>query len=309
MPSSDKFAYDDELLVRYLLGVAPADQAERLDELSVSDDEFAWRLTGLENDLVDIFVRGELRGEHLKQFNSFYLSSPKRRQKVEFAEGLRQFQQRAAMADAPASVPANVRPASPRMFIIPRSSLQWGFAVAAVLLVVFGYLIFDNARLRREVGDARAHDGSHTQQLEKELADQRARNAEIQKELERTHQSKPELDQLKTVSLLLPPPTRGLSAIKTALVPRGTDLVVLVLTLESADFPEYRVTLKDPATNKVVWRSAEIEPTPMGDRTVVSISLRADRLRPQDYFAEVTGLSPANRTEIVGDYAFRVVLR
>ena len=311
MPSSDKYAYDDELLVRYLLGAVPPGQAERLDELSVADEEFAWRLTGLENDLVDAFVRGELREEHLRQFNSFYLSSPKRRQKVEFAEGLRQFQQRSAVAAA-SSAPSNVRSASSRMFAIPRSALQWGFAVAAVLLLVFGYLLFDNARLRQEVRDARGHDGTigqHTQQLEKELADQRAGNAEIQRELDRTRKSAPDLDQLKTISLLLPPPTRGLSTIKTVSVHPGTDLVLLLLTLDSADFLKYVVTLKDPASNRVVWRSSEIEPGSVGDRKIVSVSVRADRLKPQDYVAEVAGLSHAGNTEVVGDYAFRVVLR
>ena len=311
MPSSDKYAYDDELLARYLLGAVPPDQAERLDELSVSDEEFAWRLTGLENDLVDAFVRGELRGEHLKQFNSFYLSSPKRRQKVEFAEGLRQFQARAAVAAAKASAPSNVRPSSPHMFIIPRSALQWGFAVTAVLLLVFGYLFLDNARLRREVRDARAHHGSigqQTQQLEKELSDQRAGNAELQRELDRTHKSAPDLDQLKTVSLLLPPPTRGLSAIKTVSVHPGTDLVVLVLLLESADFPGYRITLKDPVTNKVVWRSSELEPVSAGDKKAVSAGFRAELVKQQNYIAEVAGVQRGG-ARVVGDYPFHVVLR
>ncbi|HET9365082.1 MAG TPA: hypothetical protein VFP71_08765, partial [Candidatus Angelobacter sp.] len=69
MPSSE-YAYNDELLIRYLLGDLPAEQAEQLDELSVTDNEFAWRLNGVENDLVDGFVRGELEGETLQKFRS-----------------------------------------------------------------------------------------------------------------------------------------------------------------------------------------------------------------------------------------------
>src|SRR5215813_5519412 len=109
MPAAENFAYDDELLTRYLLGELSAEQAEKLDELSVSDDAFVWRLSGVENDLVDSFVRGELHGETLKRFRSFYLSSVLRRQKVEFAVGLR-----ALMDHAEENVKAHIPPAAGR---------------------------------------------------------------------------------------------------------------------------------------------------------------------------------------------------
>src|SRR5438477_7416987 len=88
MPVSCEPIRDDQSLIRYLLGSLPADQAERLDELSVADDDFAWRLRGAENDLVDAYVRNTLSGETLERFRSFYLSSPLRREKVKVAETL-----------------------------------------------------------------------------------------------------------------------------------------------------------------------------------------------------------------------------
>ena len=81
-------AFDDEILVRYRLGTLPAEEAERLDELSIADDGLAARLRAIENDLVDAYLRDELTREDLEQFKSFYLSSPKRRKKVEFAVAL-----------------------------------------------------------------------------------------------------------------------------------------------------------------------------------------------------------------------------
>jgi hypothetical protein len=51
---------DDELVVRYLLGALPDDDTECLDELSITDDEFALRLRTVEQDLVDAHVKGEL---------------------------------------------------------------------------------------------------------------------------------------------------------------------------------------------------------------------------------------------------------
>ena len=53
----------EQQLVRYLLGLLPEEEAERLDEQSVVADEFAARLQCVENDLVDAYVSGTLEGD------------------------------------------------------------------------------------------------------------------------------------------------------------------------------------------------------------------------------------------------------
>ena len=312
MPTSEENVFDDQYLVRYLLGALPADEAERLDELSIANDDFAWRLRGIENDLVDAYVRSELTEETLQRFNTFYLSSAKRRQKVEFAEGLRRFQARNRVAEQPASQKSGKR-SGWNVFAAPRRALQFAMAASAFLiLLVAGYLLVDNARLRREMNDARAQQGSIDQrarELEKQLSEQRAANAEAQKKRDLANKTASDLDQLKTVSLILLPPTRGLSRIQSLTVRQDTDLAVLLLTLESADFPRYLVMLKDPVANRVLWRSPELEPVSVGEKSAVSVSFRADLLKQQNYIAEVAGLSRGNGSHAVGDYPFRVVLR
>ena len=79
-------ARDDDELVGYLLGELSEEDAERLDEMSLVDDEFAARLRLVEDDLVDAYAGGRLSGERLKRFESFYLASPRRREKAAFAK-------------------------------------------------------------------------------------------------------------------------------------------------------------------------------------------------------------------------------
>jgi hypothetical protein len=177
------------------------------------------------------------------------------------------------------------------------------FAALAMFLIA-GYLLVQNAQLRREISDGRAQYQS---------VDQRARNLEsqLQQRADDAQAQKPataDASQLKIVSLLLPPPSRGLSSLKTVTVQPHTDLVVLLLTLESADFSGYRVTLKDPATNRELWRSAELEPTSAGEKSVVSVNFPANLLRQQNYIAEVSGLRHGG-TEIIGDYPFHAALK
>lgn len=309
MPSPEQNLSDDQYVVRYLLGALPAEEAERLDEMSVANDDFAWRLRGIENDLVDSYVRSELTGETLRQFKSFYMASARRRAKVAFAEGLRRFQ----LGKAPANEPSRTKAPFWGPLSSPWIALRLGISAAAlVIFLVAGYLLVENARLRREINDVRVQQSASEQrrrQLEKELKEQPAANSEWQKNPEPARSAAPDIGQLKTVSLLLPPPTRGLSSLKTVTVHPDTDLLVLLLTLDSAAFPRYRITLKDPATNRIVWRSSEIEPVSAGDSKAVSAGLRANLLKQQNYIAEVAGLQRGSGPRTVGDYPFHVVLR
>jgi anti-sigma factor RsiW len=84
-----KQPHDDQTLTRYLLGSLPEPEAERLDELSVTDDEVAEALRSVENDLIDAYAQGELDEPARAQFKAHYLTSPARRERVAFAQAFK----------------------------------------------------------------------------------------------------------------------------------------------------------------------------------------------------------------------------
>lgn len=322
MSSAEQERFDDQVLVRYLLGTLPEEEAERFDGLSIADDAFAWRLNAVEDDLVDGYVRGELSGENLARFKEFYLSSPKRLQKVEFAEALSSFGAKTATAAVPATTVPGFKPKQEfsrdlparRWFSPPHFVPQWGFAGGAlVLLFAAGYLLLDNVRLRRQTtapeGSHAAFD-QHEQELHRQLNDERAANVDLAKELDSLRESQPNLDHLKTVSALLLPPTRGPGRIPSVSIADGTDLVVLLLTLESDDFPAYRVSLKDSATNQIVWLSANLEAAPGNSNKIVAVSFPAHLLKQRNYALELSGVSSKEgRAELIGSYPIRVAIK
>jgi hypothetical protein len=65
MPVSVELEPNDAVLVRYLLGSLPVDEAEPIEEASIVDDDLSARLNAIERDLVDSYVRGELEGPNL----------------------------------------------------------------------------------------------------------------------------------------------------------------------------------------------------------------------------------------------------
>jgi hypothetical protein len=79
---------DAEKLELYLLGLLDEHEAERLDELSITDDGVARCVDEAENDLIDAYVCDELSGERLDRFMSSYLMSPVGRVKIEVGRAL-----------------------------------------------------------------------------------------------------------------------------------------------------------------------------------------------------------------------------
>ena len=316
---------DTEKIVSYLLGALPAAEAERLDELSISDDEFADRLGAVENDLVDTYVRGELAGARLERFNRHYLASPRRQEKIRLARTLLGF------ADAAAAVePSNSRPkkkpstSTPRLGLFTRPAWPWGVAIAAVLLLLAGgYLWLENNRLRHQVTATEAERAAlqeREQELAKQLEQRQSTDDQTAAELARVRERLAQLESqrvipqnetggageraLQVVSMVLTPPTRGSGQVPKITLPASADVLAVELQLEANDFPAYRATLKDPATSRIIWRSGNLPIK--GGRNTVAVRLPARRLRPQNYTLELSGVRSSGASEIITDYTFKI---
>jgi len=272
MTPPENYAYDDELLIAYLLGAISPDQAERLDELSVADDDFAARLGAVENDLVDAYVRRELPPDRLELFRTAYLASPKRREKVAIAE---------ALAERSGAPPAAVRP----MIAFPK----WAFAAAACLLASAGGLLL----FRAPAPPSRP------------AAPQSLQTREVPAPPPQVPSPTPASP--IAVALVLPPQLRSATSIPTLNLPSATETAQFDLEMESDEFPAYRAALRDPATNQVVWRSGTLRAQTRGATKIVSLGLPAPLLHPQNYTFELTGVTEAGPGEFVGSYSFRVV--
>jgi hypothetical protein len=178
-----KQLYDDRTLTQYLLGSLSEAETERLDELSLTDDEIAEALQVVEQDLVDAYVQDELAEAAHAQFKTHYLASPLRREKVAFAQA---FQAQAVKSPATLASRAQTETAAEvvpqpkgrswfstwRGFNASRPAWQWGAAVAALVLLVTGsWLMLKRVRPRQQMAQTqaqRAMPGQHEQESQKE---------------------------------------------------------------------------------------------------------------------------------------------
>jgi hypothetical protein len=313
MSSADKREYGEDLLIRYLLGSLPQEESERLDELSIADDEFAWLLNAVENDLVDSFLADELSGEILQRFRLVFLASPRGREKILFARALRERSEKSGHTAATVNPkPATSLTTRSTGFWFGLSSLPWGLGTVAVAMCILAaYLFVENDRLRKSEAESREQQailGQRTHELEKQLTDERSVNIVIQGELERLRRSLATAAP-KTIAVLLLPATRGINQIKTVPVHPSTGQLALRLQLEADEFPAYLLTLKDPGTNQSIWNSTNLKTTSDGSNITISISISANMLMQQNYILEVSGVPARGGSEFLSNYPFRVVFK
>jgi len=339
-----KQTFSQQAVTQYLLGALPEAETELMDELSITDAEFAEALKVAEKDLVDAYVQGELNGAALERFRSYYLSSPLRREQVQFAQAFQVFAERSAgtQADEVQTASRPERKASGwssflSMLATPR--LAWGFAAATlVLLIAGGLLLFQNIRLHQQLAQAQAQRGApeqREQELRKELERQRTVNAGAEQELARAREERARLEQeltkqqeqnrgieqqraagqkqpaeangLSIASFILAPQMRGAGQVPAVSIPAKTDYVAMQLKLEPNDYSAYRVELFDQANNRTLWRSDKLSARATEAGKTLSVRFRAGLLKPQAYLLRVTGISQSGGSEVVGDYPFKGV--
>lgn len=200
-----------EEMKSYLFGELDREERERLEDRFFADDEFFYELAGLEEDLVDRYVRGELAGEELSRFERSIERVPERREKIANARALRVFigEEKKAAAEAAATATAATTAADTaadtavadrpsfwekirEFFTLQMPALQYA-AAGLILLLLAGssYLLYERYRLESELAAYRDGQNTRVGELERrekelgaELANVHLREKSLESRLE-----------------------------------------------------------------------------------------------------------------------------
>lgn len=296
-----------QMLERYLLGDLAASERERIEKEYFTSDA-AWEsLSAVENDLIDSSIRGRLSPQQQAQFQQYFLQSPRRRERFEFARLLLD----PALRQVPAVVspPPSERKFHPSGFAIFNwiSAPQWRMAAIILLLAVGALLVLQNCRLTLQLEKMRSEQSAL--QTEVRSLRESAADANLPQAAPKTNETL-EITQTPSVLLLLEPgnlraPGSGNTNPIPQLPGRSASIVV-ALDLARDVYPLYSVQLQtaDGHTVREV-NGLRSQPTSARGRAVL-VKFPSGVLSKGDYIVWLLGKTSSGRPARVDSYLFSV---
>ena len=282
-----------ETLVRYILGELSQEEREALEQRYFVNDEVWAELQAAETDLIDSYLRNELSVPQRDHFEQYFLASPRRRRRLEFARI-----QRASSAVLDEERAA-LEPAKARTYGL---ALRLGFAVAMIVLMAALVVIaMQNFKLRAALNRMNLEQTTLRQQVA-QLQQQVASRVQGQSSAELLSQDLPTISLLLTPGELrgpTPSPVLPLSAVPSN--------ILLLLELREDRFPSYEVSLSTVEGKQIYKLEAlkSIQSSAAGP--VVAVKLPSKLLPRGDYIAALSGRSQTGKSETIDAFTFTVL--
>jgi len=276
---------DDAMLRRYLLGQLSAAELEEVEARLFADEPFWECLGAVEDELIDTYVRGELRGVDRESFESHFLAAPRRRERVALA--------RAWIVPASAAAPRPARKWT--------EALRWLWPVGA------GWRIVPAAALVAACGAVVA-----VVEINGKLARQNELTAGLQRQIGALTASQPPRPQANapanspiatTLAFVLTPGAQrdaGKSA-QRIVIPRGSESIELTLPLSGSAGGAYRVVIQT-AEGAQVWGADQVRSLNGPAGSLLRLSTPARVLVPGDYRVLLWRLIPGQPPEESEEY-------
>jgi len=307
----------------YLLGELPPKSRQELEEQMMTDNRVYEELLILEEELIDDYVRDELDGHENERFESHFLSTPERRQKLSFAAALRDYVESAPAPEVAREAEKRQEPVRPpigewfsNLVGAPSRALGASMAAALILVVLSGGWNWRlQAQLARMTAD-RASLEKLEQDLQNQLAGERSRGGALADELLSERSRRVSLEEEAT-SLraaqrsissfrLSPFNMRGPGKMPRVIIASETSLVRLQLDMGVDDYESYWAALHTVDGDEI-WIQKRLEVDTSNDSAVVNLILPVPLLRRGDYYFRLIGVASDGDDEHIDRYTFRVL--
>ena len=279
--------HEEKQLIAYLLGQLPPEEQTRIEQRYLADPEFHEALRATERDLIDDYVHGELPNP--KQFEEHFLSSPRRRQKVEFARALMQ-------ASAQSATKVKLRPQrlswhQSLVLLLRRQPVWLPVATATALIILAAGSLLVNRQ--NENAPAPVAQGQQRPQIPPAPVDQ--------PEVPQPNQPTPPVR--VAAFILTPSLVRSDDETRTLIIERDSE-VNLQLQLESTDYLSYQAVIRTPE-GKEIWRQDALKPQRTASGQAIILAMPAGRFDNEDYMVRLSGIAAGGDLEDVSSYYFR----
>jgi len=262
----------------YLLGQIAQEDLPNLEQQLLVDTEFYEELSIVEDELIDEYIRAELSTLDRQSFETHFMSTTERREKLRFARALKKHVEVLTRADLhedfsaqePAGRPEGVEPPlKKRSFFsfLPFQNPIVSYALSAAILLVVGaasWVAWKNSR-PSPTGEVLAV--TLTAGLTRDVSDETK---------------------------------------KILISERVSQVNLQLLVSDPNRYPRYRAELYE-ARGGMKFEANDLIATQTGTIGVVTLPVAAQLLAVGDYYVKLSGLTPANEYEDLERYSFQVV--
>ncbi|MEO6194504.1 MAG: hypothetical protein ABIS20_15950 [Thermoanaerobaculia bacterium] len=278
---------DDELLRSYLLGALPEEEADRLEQRLLAEDELFELSEAVEADLLAACARGELAPAERERVQQRLASSPRGRERLALAHALNTLAGSSERAAAP------VLPFHPRVATPARPAFRWA-ALAAALLAAAGLSWY--ALERPHGGEAPPWVAQERPAPASPRAPEAPRGAPA-----------PKPEPTKAVFQLALMSLRGAEAAQKLRVRTGTDIVELQIGVEGMeDLKTFHLTLRNRKA-ETVWEGDGLEPVKLDGVRALVVDLPAGQIPAGTYEIQARGLTHGGEPEDLSPLEIEVV--
>jgi CHAT domain-containing protein len=129
---------------QYLLGeLAPENRRQELEERILTDDEFFEEILVAEDELTDQYLDGALTDRERERFENHFLSTPERRQKLNFARAMKRYISTATTTSSSVEEPESAGKKYPSLsWLAASSSSRLRVAASVVLVLGLGLVLW-----------------------------------------------------------------------------------------------------------------------------------------------------------------------
>ena len=293
--------------VKYLLGNLTDDEQVEVEDRAFADAEYLSALEATEADLIDAYVRGELSQSDRRSFEFRFLTSPKRRRKVEFARALATIASESKTQEPRAAG----RSFFTRTFWGWNPVVQFAAAMAALICIAGGtWLVSENAAIRSRVTALEAERRgfeAREQSLRQQLSEEQNHAAALA--AQNRQPSEAARAPLVASLVLLPGLSRAPTRVEQLVLSPSVQIARIEIELESRDdYPRFRAELRTRRGDEVLSRSNLVK-RKSGSGFAVTIDLPASALAAGDYELALKGIAADRTSQDIGYYYFGVQKR
>jgi len=287
-----KLDTSSEILIRrYLLAALSEDETERVETRLMTDDGFFQQISLVEDELIDLYLDGELSFADGKRFEDTFLCAAERQQKLRFAKALRAYA--AEHAPVTATTPESWWHSLARLVNPPRPVLAYATLAASLIIAVGGSTaIYEIAGLKGQISVMQA-------EQQKAKSDEAAR--QLQENRAKADEGVTQMAMLNPPFLLSPGIQRSSQSFRPLEIAKNQILVRVKLDLPENPDPTYRAVLLSDGQEILSLSRLKAVETP--DRITISLDLPTAGLTAGVYEIRLYG---SGDREPMESYVFQI---